>query len=89
VQEQAIITINLPAGYEIEELPKKATIFLPEMGGKFQYSISTNANSIKLISKVIQKQLFFEPEEYALIKEFYDLVAEKLGEQIVLKKKAS
>lgn len=86
IQEQSIVTINLPAGYVVEELPEDATVMLPNTGGKFQYMLSAKDNSIKLISKVILKQLYFEPQEYAFIKEFYDLIAEKLGEQIVLKK---
>ena len=65
-------------------------------------SISSDMSDIKLLTKVgmitliflsrctaqlkIQKHLFL-PEEYAGLKEFYNLLMDKMARQVVLKKK--
>ncbi|MFK7933031.1 MAG: DUF3857 domain-containing protein [Saprospiraceae bacterium] len=86
IQEQSVITINLPEGYQLEELPEKVLLTLPEGAGKFQYMVTQENNSIKLVSKIKLDQLYFLPEEYPRVKGFFDLIAAKLKEQIVLKK---
>lgn len=86
-QEQYVLTLTLPEGYAVEEVPESVNIGLPNQGGRFQFSATPmNSNQIQLMSKISVKQTLFSPEEYPYIKEFFDLVVEKHTEQIVLKK---
>lgn len=87
MKEQLIMNIDIPEGYQIEELPESVSILLPNGGGKFLFQVSEKkGGGIQIVSKVNIKQLLFLPEEYTTIKNFWDLIVEKMGEQIVLKK---
>ncbi len=81
-----IFNLELPEGYEIEELPEATRVALPNKGGSFMYNIAAKENTLQLMSKFSIKQTLFQPEEYPLIKQFYDMIVAKHAEQIVLKK---
>ena len=87
IREQFILNLTFPEGYVLEDMPKDLTISLLKNSGSFQYSATQKNNSLQLIVKIQIGQLHFEPEGYALVKEFFNQIAVKLGEQIVLKKK--
>lgn len=85
-QQQIVMNIKIPEGYQVEELPEKANMVLPNDGGQLQFSIDEKEGSIQLNSRFVVKQLNFSPAEYPNLKLFFDLFIEKHGEQIVLKK---
>jgi hypothetical protein len=86
-KDQFILNLTIPDGYAVEEMPKSIRVSLPENGGSFQYISSANGNVIQLIIKIQLDNLHFEPEEYPLVKQFFNQIAIKSAEQIVLKKK--
>ena len=88
-KDQFVLNLTIPDGYAIEEMPKSIKANLPENGGTFQYLSSVTGNVIQLIVKIQLDQLRFEPEEYTTVKEFFNQIATKSAEQIVLKKKAN
>ncbi|MCB0564774.1 MAG: DUF3857 domain-containing protein [Phaeodactylibacter sp.] len=87
IQVQDILFINIPEGYIVEELPESGRITLPDDGGKFDFLISENGGKVQVIYKVELRQLKFQPETYASIKNFINIILEKQGEQIVFRKK--
>jgi len=88
VSDSYVLNLQVPEGYAIDELPESANMVLPNKGGKFQFLVNPIAeNKIQIVNKVSIKQLYYTPEEYLAIKRFFDLIVEKQGEQIVLKKK--
>jgi Domain of Unknown Function with PDB structure (DUF3857) len=86
-KDQFVLNLTIPDGYKVEELPKSIKVHLPENGGTFQYLSSVKDNMIQLIVKIQLDQLHFESEEYVLVKEFFNQIAIKSAEQVVLKKK--
>lgn len=86
LQERLILNLTLPDGYSVEELPESVRMALPGDGGKFNFQMSQRENTLQLISNLQIDQLHFEPEEYAVLRTFMDLVAQKLAEQLVLKR---
>jgi hypothetical protein len=82
-----VATIKIPEGYTVEELPKAATVALPDNLGKFSYMINIVGTDIKVSSRITLNEYYFAPGEYELLKNFYDLIVEKHAEQLVLKKK--
>jgi Domain of Unknown Function with PDB structure (DUF3857)/Transglutaminase-like superfamily len=86
-KDQFILNLTIPDGYKVEELPKSIKVSLPENGGIFQYLSSLNGNVIQLVVKIQLDQLHFESEEYVIVKEFFNQIATKSAEQVVLKKK--
>ncbi|HEX2395450.1 MAG TPA: DUF3857 domain-containing protein [Bacteroidales bacterium] len=88
IKKRIILSLLLPEGFEVSEVPLPSTITLPDKSAQFTYNISNKGNSIQMICNFnINKTLFVE-SEYALIKEFYNQVIAKQKEVILLKKKA-
>ncbi|MBI3519898.1 MAG: DUF3858 domain-containing protein, partial [Bacteroidetes bacterium] len=81
-----LITVKIPVGYMIEELPKSGVFVLPNKTGKFSYFVEKENNIIKIRSQLTINKSLYEPNEYNSLKELYNLVIEKQAQQIVLKK---
>ena len=82
-----VVNFKIPTGFEVVDLPKNIKIALPDNDATFQYFISNNNNVIQASVKLNINRLQYATENYLPLKEFFDQVAAKLNEQIVLKKK--
>ncbi|SEW41208.1 DUF3857 and transglutaminase domain-containing protein [Chitinophaga arvensicola] len=79
--------MDIPDGYEVDEIPKPAIANYNENEGQFQYLIQQVDRHIQLRCRVRLTKANFTPEDYPSLREFYDLIVKKEAEQIVLKKK--
>ncbi|HWV69314.1 DUF3857 domain-containing protein [Chitinophaga sp.] len=79
--------LDVPEGYVVDEIPKSAMANYNENEGLFQYLIQQTDNHVQLRCRVKLNKANFAPEEYATLRDFYDLVVKKEAEQVVLKKK--
>lgn len=86
LKEQIVYNIKIPTGYAVEELPQPASLILPAKGAKFQYLISEKDGMVQVVMKINVDQLYYQPEEYGALKNFFDIIAQKSGEQVVFKK---
>lgn len=89
MHDEFVLKLTLPDDYEVEELPQSVTAVLGNKGGKFEYSATKSENTILLSVKIDIKQLIFEVKDYGLVKAFFNQIAAKQAEQIVLRKKKS
>ncbi len=87
IRDNFVLNLKIPIGFDVETLPKGIKVNLPNNGGSFIYSCSFNENMIQLNVRVEIKQFHYTKEEYVQVKNFYDMIASKQAEQIVLKKK--
>jgi hypothetical protein len=87
-EERYVIQINIPDGYIISELPKPASITMPDKKASYKYNIMANGNSVQLISTFSIDKIVFGENEYGLLREFYNQVIAKQGETIILRKAA-
>ncbi len=82
------LQMEVPAGYEVDELPKSMVVKMNESGeGMFEYRISQSGTSISFRCRVQLKRAYFDPEEYDMLREFFNMIVTKESEQIVFKKK--
>jgi hypothetical protein len=82
-----VLTLNLPKGYRVEELPADVKITLPENAGKLAFTCSKSGDSqIQVVLKAQINKLDFAPEEYSGLRRFFELATEKLQTQLVLVK---
>ena len=87
-EETTMITLTLPAGYELAEVPKPAVVELPDGGGRFLYSVTAATPGIvQLTSRMSLRKPIYGADEYIHLREFYRLMLEKQGERLVIKKK--
>ena len=88
MDETIVVTMEVPTGYEIDEMPKQMLAKFDEEGNSFfEYRISHSSNVISFRTRIKLARAFFMPEEYESLREFFNLVVSKHNEQIVLKKK--
>ncbi len=86
--ESYSMQIEVPKGYVVDELPKSMIVKLNEENeGIFEYRISQSGDNISFRSRVRISRTVFQPEEYEMLREFFNLVVKKHAEQIVFKKK--
>lgn len=83
-----VFNIDIPEGYEVEELPKRQNLALPDKGGKYMYISAVQGDKIQVMVRLSLMKTLYLPDEYPALKEFFNLIVAKQEEQIVLKKKA-
>lgn len=89
IDETYLLRLDVPNGYIIDELPKQIMVKLNENeDGFFEYRLSESNGSISLRSRIRLKRAYFMPDEYEMLREFFNLVVKKHSEQIVFKKKS-
>jgi hypothetical protein len=81
------LQMDIPKGYEVEEMPKPIRIRLNENDGSYQYDFLVDSLSIQLRSKLVLNRARFLPEEYQSLRDFFALIVKKQSELIVFRKK--
>ncbi|TKG93464.1 DUF3857 domain-containing protein [Puteibacter caeruleilacunae] len=88
-KENQVYLINIPEGYEVEELPQAINMKIPQNGGAFTLIIRDAGNNmLQIQNRISINKPIFTAEEYEILKEFYNQIIQKESEQIILKKKA-
>lgn len=88
IDEVYNLQMEIPAGYVVDELPRQTMIKMNEEGdGLFEYRVSVSGNNISFRSRLVINRTFYLPEEYEMLREFFNLIVKKHNEQIVFKKK--
>lgn len=86
--ETFVLSMEIPKDYTVDELPKQILAKFDEEGTSFfEYRISQSGNTILFRCRIKLARAFFMPEEYQILREFFNLIVSKQSEQIVLKKK--
>lgn len=81
-----LLSLTLPEGYTVEELPGNTAFILPGKSAKFQYTVSTNGNKVTILSRIFVYKPIFSQLEYADLRAFYEQVVAKHAETLVIKK---
>jgi hypothetical protein len=84
--ETYMLNMDIPAGYQVEELPKSARILYNENEGFFEYIMEKGENCIRLRTRLRLTKTFFPVEEYSTLRAFFANIVKKESEQIVFKK---
>ncbi len=88
IDETYILRLEIPRGYEVDELPKQLVLKLNDQDdGTFEYRLSESGGSISLRSRLVLKRAYYLSEEYGMLREFFKMVIKKQNEPFVFKKK--
>ncbi|HEY5969780.1 MAG TPA: transglutaminase domain-containing protein [Chitinophagaceae bacterium] len=86
--ETYLLSTQVPSGYEVDELPKSIKVNFDEQGNSFfEYIISSSGGVISFRSRIKLTRSYYLPDEYEILREFFNLIVSKQSEQIVFKKK--
>ena len=86
ISEVYIFNYALPAGYQVESMPKSASLSLPDNSISVSYNVQNTGNAIKVEYKRTIKKILYLPDEYSKLKGLYDDLVKKHAEQVILKK---
>jgi len=87
MDENYSLVMDIPEGYEVEEMPKPAKVLFNDDEGFFEYLIQKGTGQIQFRSRVKLKKANFKPEDYSVLRDFFTFIVKKESEQIVFKKK--
>jgi hypothetical protein len=87
MDETYTLNMDIPDGYEVDELPRSVKVTYNENEGFFEYLMVKNGDNVQMRSRVKLKKANFKPEDYASLREFFAFVVKKQSEQVVFKKK--
>lgn len=78
------LTMDIPTGYAVDELPESARLNLNE--GLFDYNISKDEKQVKMTVNVKMNKATYLPKNYEALRGFFAFIVKKEAEQIVFKK---
>jgi hypothetical protein len=87
IDQLFVLQMDIPKGYEVEELPKSVRVKLNASDGSYEYGFLSDGQSVQFRSRLILKRTYFAPDEYQSLRDFYALVVKKQGEVVVFRKK--
>jgi len=80
------ITIVLPQGYVVDEVPKSEKMAINDQDAVYTYLVQNGQGSIQMIASLTMNQLIYPGTEYANLRDFWTHMVAKNNEQVVLKK---
>ncbi|MEO6548315.1 MAG: transglutaminase domain-containing protein [Ferruginibacter sp.] len=86
IDEVYTLSMEIPTGYKVEEMPKSTRLSLNEDEGMFEYLISQNGANIQMRCRLVLRKANYLNEDYQSLREFYGFIVKKEAEQIVFKK---
>jgi hypothetical protein len=89
ISEVYVLSIDIPKGYVVDEIPKSIRMRLNESDGLFEYIIQKTDNSVQLRCRILISKAVFPQEDYQALRDFFAMVIKKQGEQVVFKKSKS
>ena len=86
IDETYILNMEIPAGYQVDELPKSTRVAYNENEGLFEYLIQKGETNLQMRVRLKLNKAFFPTDEYNNLRDFFAFVVKKESEQIVFKK---
>jgi hypothetical protein len=85
--ETYILNVEIPKGYEIDELPKSVRVNFNDTEGLFEYIVSKSETMVTLQCHLKFEKAVFAKDDYKSLRDFFDYIVKKDNEQFVFKKK--
>jgi hypothetical protein len=80
------LTMEIPKGFQVDEIPKSARVNYGDKQGMFEYLIQQNPDNVQMRLHLKFNKATFSAEEYPGLRDFFAYVVKKESEQIVFKK---
>jgi len=85
-EEKSIYRYDLPAGYQVDALPENKSMTLPNGDASFSYLAQEKLGKITIIMVLKVKATKYTPLQYEALRTLFETAAQKMQDQIVLKK---
>ncbi len=82
-----VFSLTFPENFEIDELPQKVALALPNNGGKYIYDVQQLGNRFTMNSSLQISKTIFTSTEYHYLKELFNHVIQAQQTDLVFKRK--
>lgn len=91
MNDNLLLTLDLPKNYTVEEMPKSMRLRINEDDGKYEYLISYDKqiNQVMFQRSFVLNKADFPNTDYETLRNVFDMVVKKEAELIVFRKVAS
>jgi hypothetical protein len=86
IDELYLLNMDIPSGYQVDELPKSAKVGFNGNEGLFEYLIQKGDGNLQMKVHLKLNKTYFPVEEYPTLRDFFAYVVKKESEQIIFKK---
>jgi transglutaminase-like putative cysteine protease len=83
---QLMVRVEIPEGYEVDELPESKIYSLTNGGGLYRFDVSVMGGMINVVSSLSIQGISFPAEEYEEMKELFQAMIDSQNAMVVLKK---
>ena len=83
-KEQCIVTIRLPNGLRVRELPNEFSAVTEDGKSRFTFRTASYSDVVNMQQEISRNRTFYEPAVYPMIYEFYTRVADANSAQVLL-----
>ena len=80
------MTLEIPDGYAVEELPEKTNLSVPTIGGRIQFLAQQMGSTVNVSYRISLDKVLILPEEYPDLRLFWETAVGIEKSTIVLKK---
>ncbi|MBN2347482.1 MAG: DUF3857 domain-containing protein [Bacteroidales bacterium] len=84
-KKKYILSLTLPEGFTVDELPENLKMSMPDKSATFLYSISAFGNTLNVVFELSIDRTLYTYEDYKILKQFYQELVKKQGEKVVIK----
>jgi hypothetical protein len=74
IDETHVLNMQIPTGYQVDELPKQAKVTLNDDEGMFEYLIQQAGDRIQLRCRIKLNKANFLPQDYETLRNFFAFV---------------
>jgi len=84
-EKTQVLRLEIPEGYEVEQMPKDIKMNLPGNTASFQMQSSINGNVIQILFKLAINKAIFNQPEYPDLKAFFNELVKKQSEMLIIR----
>jgi hypothetical protein len=86
VDNNYILSMDIPSGYAVDQLPRSVRYTLEDSSCSFEYRMNSDGKTIDLLLRMQLKKTIYPVEQYSALRDFFSLVVQKEKEPIIFKK---
>ena len=86
LEETMLISIRLPSGFTVEEIPEKVALLLPDGGGKYIFGAQMLQDKIVINNTLVLSRTIYAASEYYVLKELFNRILQVQNIDLVLKR---
>lgn len=86
LEEAIVISLALPPGFSVDEIPEKVALLIPNGGGRYIFGAQVLQNKIVINHSLSLARTLYSSDEYHILKELFNRILQVQNIDLVLKR---